>query len=142
MALYAGPNTKYSKIATVPYGTKLTYTYGNDAEEYVRTWLKENHLPDIEAWLGEKDFMTVFPWDFIDSGATKEYLWMRFQKACLQEPQNSPRCLTRCSGCGACPPEHQKKMAEYRRLKKKDVMIELDGLPGSWILRWMNCTAS
>lgn len=104
--------------------------YGNDAEEYVRTLLKENHLPDIEAWLGEKDFMTVFPWDFIDSGATKEYLWMRFQKACLQEPQDSPRCLTRCSGCGACPPEHQKKMAEYRRLKKKDVMIELDGLPG------------
>ena len=117
-------------IAMAGEGIRHHGLYGNDAEEYVRTWLKENHLPDIEAWLGEKDFAAVFPWDFIDNGTTKEYLWKRFQKACLTEPRESPRCLTGCSGCGACSPEHQKKMAEYRRLKKKDVMIELDGLPG------------
>ena len=117
-------------IAMAKEGIRHHCIYGSDAEEYVRTWLKENHLPDIEAWLGEKDFETVFPWDFIDNGTTKEYLWKRFQKSRLQEPQDSPRCLTRCSGCGACSPEHKKTMAEYRRLKKKDVMIELDRLPG------------
>lgn len=117
-------------IAMAKEGIRHHGIYGNDAVEYVRTWLKESHLPDIEAWLGAKAFETVFPWDFIDYGPTKEYLWKRFQKACQQEPQDSPRCLTRCSGCGACSPEHQKKMEEYRRLKKKDIKIELDGLPG------------
>lgn len=115
-------------IAMAKEGIRHHGIYENDAVEYVRTWLKDHHLPDIEAWLGEKDFLTVFPWDFIDNGPTKEYLWKRFQKACQKKPEDSPRCLTRCSGCGACSPEHQKKLAEYRRLKKKDVMTELDEL--------------
>lgn len=42
--MYAGPNTKYSKIATVPYGTKLTYTYGNDADDEYRTWAYVKYL--------------------------------------------------------------------------------------------------
>lgn len=36
--MYAGPNKKYDKIMTIPYGTKLTYTYGNDEESFYRAW--------------------------------------------------------------------------------------------------------
>ena len=93
--------------------------------------MKENKLPDIEEWLGEKNCETVFPWDFIDNGVTREYLWKRYLKACRQDAEDSPRCLTKCSNCGACSPEHRKKMAEYRRIKKKDIGIKLDGFPGT-----------
>ena len=43
-------------IAMAKEGIRHHYIYGNDAEEYVRTWLKENHLTDIEAWLGDGAF--------------------------------------------------------------------------------------
>ncbi len=41
----------------------------------------------------------VFPWDFIDTGVTKEFL-LREWHASLQE-QVTPNCRQRCSGCGA-----------------------------------------
>lgn len=118
-------------IAMAEEGLRHHGFYDSSAVEYVRRWLKENHLPDLEGWLGEKNYETVFPWDFIDNGAAKEYLWKRFQKACRQVPEDSPRCLTGCSGCGACSPEHRKRMEEYRRIKKKDVGVKLDGLPAA-----------
>ena len=117
-------------IAMAKEGKRHHGFYDSEAVAFVRTWLKDHGLPDIEAWMGEKTFETVFPWDFIDNGATKEYLWKRFQMACQDDPEESPRCLTRCSGCGGCTPEHHKKMREYRETKKEDVKIKLDNLPG------------
>ena len=42
--LYAGPNKRYAKIATIPRSTKLTYTYGNDDDDYYRTWAYVTYL--------------------------------------------------------------------------------------------------
>ena len=42
--LYSGPNKKYSKIMTIPRGTKLTYNYGNDEDDYYRTWAYVKYL--------------------------------------------------------------------------------------------------
>ncbi|MCD8218628.1 MAG: TIGR03960 family B12-binding radical SAM protein [Clostridiales bacterium] len=41
----------------------------------------------------------VFPWDFIDIGVTKQFLWNEWQKA--QRGEVTPNCRQRCSGCGA-----------------------------------------
>ncbi|MCD8149473.1 MAG: TIGR03960 family B12-binding radical SAM protein [Clostridiales bacterium] len=41
----------------------------------------------------------VFPWDFIDIGVTKQFLWNEWQKA--QREEVTQNCRQRCSGCGA-----------------------------------------
>jgi len=41
----------------------------------------------------------IFPWDFIDSGVTKEFLWNEWERA--QRGETTPNCRMQCSGCGA-----------------------------------------
>lgn len=41
----------------------------------------------------------IFPWDFIDSGVTREFLLREWKKA--QEQTISPNCKAQCQGCGA-----------------------------------------
>ncbi|MCC8150817.1 MAG: TIGR03960 family B12-binding radical SAM protein, partial [Lachnospiraceae bacterium] len=41
----------------------------------------------------------VFPWEFIDIGVSKQFLWNEWQKA--QRGEVTPNCRQRCSGCGA-----------------------------------------
>ena len=45
----------------------------------------------------EKD--ELLPWDFIDAGVTKEFLWREYRKA--KEEQITPNCRKGCAGCGA-----------------------------------------
>ncbi len=55
----------------------------------------------------DMDFYTVrerrederFPWDFIDTGVTKEYLLREWKKAA--QAQTSQNCRGQCQGCGA-----------------------------------------
>ncbi len=47
----------------------------------------------------EKD--EVLPWDFIDHGVKKEYLWEEYQRALAEKV--SPACdVSRCRRCGVC----------------------------------------
>ena len=41
----------------------------------------------------------VFPWDFIDTGVTKEFLLKEWHRA--MEGNVTPNCRQQCSGCGA-----------------------------------------
>lgn len=41
----------------------------------------------------------VFPWDFIDIGVTKEFLYREYEKAAQEVV--TPNCREKCSGCGA-----------------------------------------
>ena len=41
----------------------------------------------------------IFPWDFIDTGVTKEFLKREWKRA--QEGITTPNCRISCSGCGA-----------------------------------------
>ncbi len=41
----------------------------------------------------------LFPWDFIDAGVTKSFLWREYCKA--KEGVVTPNCRQECSGCGA-----------------------------------------
>jgi radical SAM superfamily enzyme YgiQ (UPF0313 family) len=44
----------------------------------------------------------LFPWDFIDHGVTKDYLWEEYQNA-LAARQTPPCQPDLCTRCGACP---------------------------------------
>lgn len=46
----------------------------------------------------ERDVDEILPWDFIDTGVTKEFLKREWKNA--KEEQVTPNCRQRCSGCG------------------------------------------
>jgi hypothetical protein len=51
--------------------------------------------------LRERPHHELFPWDFIDHGLNKEYLWEEYQKALAGE--ETPPCRPDiCTRCGVC----------------------------------------
>lgn len=49
----------------------------------------------------ERDSEEMFPWDFIDHGINKEYLWSEYQKA-LKAERTPPCQVEKCKRCGVC----------------------------------------
>ncbi|MEJ2428816.1 MAG: radical SAM protein [Deltaproteobacteria bacterium] len=50
----------------------------------------------------ERDRDELFPWDFIDHGVSKDYLWHEYQLALAG--QSTPQCDPgNCVACGVCP---------------------------------------
>lgn len=47
----------------------------------------------------ERSKEEILPWDFIDIGVSKSFLWREWEKA--RKGQVTPNCRTSCSGCGA-----------------------------------------
>lgn len=47
----------------------------------------------------ERSLEEIFPWDFIDTGVSKEFLKREWQKALNGE--GTPNCRQNCAGCGA-----------------------------------------
>jgi radical SAM family uncharacterized protein len=50
----------------------------------------------------ERDETEVFPWDHLDSGLDKEWLWADWQDALAEQEQDDCR-WTPCFDCGVCP---------------------------------------
>jgi hypothetical protein len=48
---------------------------------------------------GERSFDEILPWDSLDVGVTKRFLWNEWQKA--QKEITTANCKMGCSGCGA-----------------------------------------
>jgi len=46
----------------------------------------------------QRTFDEILPWDFIDAGVTKEFLWREFEQS--QKELVTPNCRMQCSGCG------------------------------------------
>jgi len=67
--------------------------------------LKETE-PNADFYVnGQKDFSEILPWDFIDNGIKKEYLWKEYQRAL--NAQTTPPCPPladgrKCVRCGVC----------------------------------------
>ena len=48
----------------------------------------------------QRDPEELFPWDFIDCGVRKDYLFREWEKA-VEQGKTSPNCREACMGCGA-----------------------------------------
>lgn len=46
-----------------------------------------------------REYDEILPWDFIDAGVTKEFLWREYVQS--QKETVTPNCRMQCSGCGA-----------------------------------------
>ncbi|MFH0810826.1 MAG: radical SAM protein [Pseudomonadota bacterium] len=56
----------------------------------------------------------LFPWDFIDHGVRKDYLWQEWQRALAGE--ETPRCRPDvCHRCGVCPRRQGRQPNKLRR---------------------------
>jgi radical SAM family uncharacterized protein len=47
----------------------------------------------------ERSFDEILPWDFIDVGVTKKFLWREYENA--RAALVTPNCRVKCAGCGA-----------------------------------------
>lgn len=47
----------------------------------------------------ERDKDEIFPWDFIDIGVSKKFMWREYENA--KAGKVTPNCRMQCSGCGA-----------------------------------------
>lgn len=63
--------------------------------------LFEEHDLDLGAVLGEKDENSAFPWDHINTGIPKKFLWLEYKRA--QSGKLTQDCREGCTGCGVCP---------------------------------------
>lgn len=45
-----------------------------------------------------REYDEILPWDFIDAGMTKEFLWREYVQS--QKETVTPNCRMQCSGCG------------------------------------------
>jgi radical SAM superfamily enzyme YgiQ (UPF0313 family) len=59
-----------------------------------------NVNPDFYVYR-EREQEELFPWDFIDHGVSKDYLWQEYQAA-LAEKATDPCDPTDCKKCGVC----------------------------------------
>ncbi len=55
---------------------------------------------DVDELMREKERNYDFPWDKIDTGILKPYLWKEYEKAMTEKL--TPDCREGCSGCGVC----------------------------------------
>lgn len=107
------------------------FRHGRFTEEdvsFADQWIAEHDVPKYDTWFEEKKEDTVFPWDFIDNGVSKNHLWKRYCSAVSASPKDFPRCLDKCQNCGACDGEHRKQMQQYREERKKDTQTILSDL--------------
>lgn len=59
----------------------------------------ENNIDLMFYTARERDENELLPWDFIDVGVTKKFLWKEYQNAI--QASVTPNCRQKCSGCGA-----------------------------------------
>lgn len=57
---------------------------------------------EVDRWFynyREREKDEIFPWDFIDIGVKKEFMWKEYENS--KEARITPNCRLKCSGCGA-----------------------------------------
>jgi radical SAM family uncharacterized protein len=62
----------------------------------------------------------ILPWDFIDHGIDKQFLWREYRRAVAGKP--TPPCPmdpTKCKICGICEPHRSKSVKDSRDLRQK-----------------------
>ena len=99
--VFARGDRKLSKVIQEAYRLGCLYdswTETFDNEKWMKAFA--NTGVDIGFYnLRERDAGEIFPWDFIDIGVTKDFLYREWQRA--QKGEVTPNCRIKCSGCGA-----------------------------------------
>lgn len=99
--VFARGDRKLSEVILEAYRLGCLYdswTESFDNEKWMNAF--QNTGLDIGFYTQrERSFDEIFPWDFIDIGVTKAFLYQEWQRA--QKGEVTPNCRMECSGCGA-----------------------------------------
>lgn len=99
--VFARGDRKLSKVIYDAYKAGCLYDSWSEYFKY-ETWLKvfqENNL-DLEFYTSrERAREEILPWDFIDVGVTKEFLWREYNRGISEKV--TPNCRKACADCGA-----------------------------------------
>ncbi|RRJ26103.1 TIGR03960 family B12-binding radical SAM protein [Lachnoanaerobaculum gingivalis] len=99
--LMARGDRKIADVIVNAYKNGAMYDSWSD-QFNMEYWLKAYEQTGIDPGfytLRQRDLDEIFPWDFIDSGVTKEFLIREWKTA--HEDKISPNCRQQCLGCGA-----------------------------------------
>ena len=66
---------------------------------YYMECFEKNGIDPLFYTSRERQEDEVFPWDFIDIGVSKKFLWLEYQRA--KQETVTPNCRQKCAGCGA-----------------------------------------
>ncbi len=99
--VFARGDRRLSKVIYDAYKAGCLYDSWSEYFKY-EAWLKafEDNGIDIVFYTSrERDKDEILPWDFIDVGVTKEFLWREYNRG-IQE-KVTPNCRRACVDCGA-----------------------------------------
>lgn len=74
-----------------------SWSDGFDNEKWRKAFQTNGIEPSF--YLRERPYDEILPWDFIDIGVSRKFLWNEYEKAKREEI--TPNCRQSCSGCGA-----------------------------------------
>jgi radical SAM family uncharacterized protein len=92
---------RVGQVLLQAYRNGSIYDSWSESFDYAK-WLTafETTGVDIDFYTSrERDFDEIFPWDFIDTGVTKEFLKREWENAIKEKVTKN--CRMACSGCGA-----------------------------------------
>ena len=92
------------KLSKVIYDAYKAGCMFDSWSEYFKydTWMEmfeKNQIDPLFYTVREREEKELFPWDFIDIGVTKKFLWLEYQRA--KEEKVTLNCRQKCAGCGA-----------------------------------------
>ena len=99
--LFARGDRKLAKVIEDAYHQGCIFDAWTDyfREEIWEQVLEKNHVSRDFYNYREREKDEILPWDLIDIGVTKEFLWREYENS--RKEQVTPNCRQKCSGCGA-----------------------------------------
>lgn len=92
------------KLSRVIYDVYKAGCMFDSWSEYFKydVWMEmfqKNKIDPLFYTAREREEDELFPWDFIDIGVSKQFLWREYQQA--KREVVTPNCRQKCAGCGA-----------------------------------------
>jgi radical SAM superfamily enzyme YgiQ (UPF0313 family) len=99
--VFARGDRRLSKVIYDAYKEGCLYDSWSeffDYDKWMAMFEKNNINPDFYT-IRERDKDEILPWDYIDIGVTKQFLWNEYMNAKAEKV--TPNCAMKCSVCGA-----------------------------------------
>ncbi len=99
--LFARGDRKLAKVIETAYRKGCIFDAWTDyfKENVWQDVLEECHVSRDFYNYREREKDEILPWDFIDIGVSKNFLWREYEQSKLESV--TPNCREKCSGCGA-----------------------------------------
>ncbi len=99
--IFARGDRKISKVIKAAYENGCIYDAWSEYFDFEK-WMemfKQCGIDPLFYTVRERTRDEILPWDFIDVGVTKDFLWREYERAKAEVV--TPNCRKKCAGCGS-----------------------------------------